>query len=339
MKRGKQMRVVERNAVFVYPDLGKLNRQQSLKTNKMITSMYLIIDMANKWIEKILYSKAILRVNCLPTAKLKMVPTLDNSNLMIDNIRICIVNFQGIDYSDNYEKIINDYRNPASKISHLVALHILNDEDNNVVFEPDNSSRFDVIIKTNRTNLQNVLISIMLDIFLYHYFWLSTDIQERKEFNAKKIKYIIDCLSCDRLKEVYGNDFTNDHPDYLPFSLDCLKTEKFNLDKLNELLQSYSDFIINGLGKRVEINENGNVKNCKQYEGEYVNELQNILRENPADCTILVVRSLSTGKLTSYVLEYNKSTGHVDFDWISQLYACDSSEQSYRIFNVHLKEN
>lgn len=340
------MSIVERNAVFVYPDLNLLSkdREEMKVTHRLVTNMYTIVDMANKRIEDILYCGAFLQVNCLPTAKLTMMSTISDSEFNIDNIRICIIKYKNIDYSNNYISIVNDYKAKRCDISHLVALHILDDDDNQVTFEKDEADRFDVIIKSNRSNLQNILVSIMLDISLYHYFLLSKDINERIQFNKKKICYIIENNPPEQLMETYGNIFLGSVPKYLPFSLMFVK-EAYNkhtqikLDKVvRKTLDKYSDFISKKLCTDVIVNRNGNIRNINQYNDCFISNVQDATRKSPSLKKIVIACYDSTEKAMCTVLEYNKDKSFSD-NWIKDLYDLPKAVQSYKIFSVTLEES
>ena len=66
-------------------------------------------------------------------------------------------------------------------ISHLVGLRICS-SSSQVKFTEPNGLPFDVIIETGLEDLEAILVSIMLDISIYHYFCLSNDLLYRKNF-------------------------------------------------------------------------------------------------------------------------------------------------------------
>ena len=337
------MSLVERNAVFVYPDINskEFSKEEMKITTRLVTNMYTIVDMANRRIEAMLCCGAFLRINCLPTAKLTMVPAVTNSKLKKDNIRLCIIKYKNIDYSGNYMEIVNDYKSRRSNISHLVALNILDDNDDTVCFEQDKEDRFDVVIKSNRSHLENILVSIMLDISLYHYFLLSKELRERIEFNQKKINYIINNNSTEKLKEIYGTSFETYIPKYLPFSLIYIKnvyeSDKPLAEIINDVLINYSKFISSILLVIVHINNNGSVKDIEKYE-DIIHTVQKLTKKDPSIKNIIISFLDSTQKGIGNVLEYNKDVPLSD-NWIQDLYKSNDLVQSYTMFKIISEEN
>lgn len=338
------MNVIKRNAVFVYPDLNLLSRDDMLITNRLITNMYTIVSMVNKQIVDILYCGEFSRVKCLPTAKLTMEQAISDSKLALDNIRICIVKYKDINYAENYTNIVNNYKNGNCDISHLVALHILADDDNKITFEQDQTGGFDVIIKCNRKNLKNILVSIMLDISLYHYFLLSGKIEERKKFNIKKIEYIFENNNPEELTEIYGNYFgeIDKYPKYLPYSLKyvrkCKQNGQVNQEIIRQAICDYDAFIVKNLSTNVVINRNGSVKGIEQYDDRcLIDTVQKLTKNDPASCIIIICLQDSAKKDIVDVLKYKKEKQ--SNTWIHKLYSLSETVQSYQIFNVKLEEN
>ena len=340
------MNVIKRDAVFVYPDLELLsqNRDNMRITLRLITNMYTIVNMVNKQIERILYCGEFSRVNCLPTAKLTMVPAVSDSELVLDNIRICIVKYKDIDYTENYTNIVANYKANKCDISHLIALHILDDDDNKIIFEQDPTDRFDVVIKCNRNNLKNILVSIMLDISLYHYFLLSRNIDERKIFNIKKIEYILENNNSENLIEIYGNSFekTENRLRYLPYSLKyvskCDQNGQVNQEIIKKVICNYDTFINKKLSKDVVINKNGSVRDIDQYDKCLIGEVQKMTKNNSTSCKIIICFHDSAKKDIVDVLEY-KNGEQFSNTWIRKLYSLSRTVQSYQIFNIKLEEN
>jgi|GEM_PF-4689412 len=254
---------IERETVFLYPSLSELDRKQVLITNELITNVNLIVRAANDSIKEILSQGSFAYINCFPTVLMRSVS--EDSTIRIDNnkARICILKYNDIDYSDNYESLINDYRSGRSDISHLVAV-ALYDREQKPQFDVDSLGHFDVIIKTSIERLQHVLIAIMLDISLYHYFLQSDALNDRKDFNRKKLEYI---FANDELFSQYGIKNKKDVPTYLPISwknilkYERLRTKESRQEHVSTLIDDYANFLLNSIAYNVTFNENGRIAN------------------------------------------------------------------------------
>jgi len=254
----------ERKTVFLYPNLAELSRDNIKTTSRLITNINMVVNSANDLIRRILASGNFAFINCLPTVLMTSVCENKEASIKCNNVRICISNYNDIDYTENYKQIITEYKNGCADISHLVAIHI-SDKDSKTQFLHDANENFDVIVKTNIDHLENILVSIMLDISLYHYFLLSNDLSFRKQFN--RIKYdFIKAYMADDLKNAYGLKTNDDNLVYLPISLGhVLKLDRYSKETsraefIGELVEYYANFLIKVLTIKIERNERGSIR-------------------------------------------------------------------------------
>lgn len=256
---------IERKTAFLYPTFAEMDRETVLITNDLITNINLVVRAANDSIKNILSQGGFSFINCFPTVLMKPISEESTVNIDSNNVRICILQYNDIDYSENYSSLINDYNLGTSDISHLVAISI-QDRDQKVQFEVDPQSRFDVVVKTNIDRLKLVLVAIMLDISLYHYFLQSNLLSDRKCFNKIKLKYISNFWK-EELYNLYGIRDSDSLPSYLPISwkyaakFERYKAKDSRREQILSLIDDYANFLLNSIAYEVVFNENGRIAN------------------------------------------------------------------------------
>lgn len=200
----------QRKMLFLYPenlsshDLKKLKDIYSLSED-----LAYIINEVNDFI-KVIYDKYLTKtVKSVPKVECSSV---SNHSILINqfhNVRICLVKHNDVDYSSSYDKVIKMYESNEQDISHLISLTIdSNIKDNCIKWNYDEKSKFDVNIETNLSQLNIVLISIMMDIILYRHFNLSETLKKRKEFSILKRNYIIDINKSNDIQKIYKSSLT-----------------------------------------------------------------------------------------------------------------------------------
>ena len=255
----------ERKTVFLYPDLCVLPREDVLRTNNLITKINFVVYSANDLIRQILSSGNFSFLNCLPSVTLQSVFEEEKTNIDCNNVRICITGYNDIDYSANYKKLVHEYQSGRADISHLVAIHIT-DKSQKAQFLFDKQGNFDVIIKTDLDHLRVVLVSIMLDISLYHYFLLSDKLTFRRDFNKIKFRYILSNDSNEQYKTLYGLTLNEEEVVYLPISYSGINKleRRTNPDSRKDLIQSlindYAHFLFVSLSIELIVNERGSIE-------------------------------------------------------------------------------
>lgn len=257
---------LERKTVFLYPELRNLERSEILLTTSLITDINLVVDSANNTIRQILSSGKFSFINCLPTVFMKSISESSEACIDCNNVRICIAAYNDLDYTDNYRQLIDEYHNGKSDISHLVAIHI-SDKVTKAQFSKDKNGNFDVIVTSNVDHIENILVAIMLDISLFHYFLLSNELDFRKKFNEIKYNYLVGCQEQSELYATYGIKSLPDGSIYLPLSLpfvtrlDRFTNEENRIKFIGELIDHYANVLIKLLPYKVECNNRGNLIN------------------------------------------------------------------------------
>ena len=209
---------IERKTIFLYPNTEELDIKQFENTNSLITSLEKIVYISNSYIESLLCSGCFAFIKCKPSVDMKCIGQTIEEYSDYSNVRICVVSYNGIDYSSSYTNVIEEVKNGKSDISHLVGLSI-NSKNKKLRFFKDDSNSFDALIESNLDQLEKLLAAVMMDITLYHYFLLPNEISFRKTFNSKKFDYIVYNYQEDELKRIYGDCLNKEDKIYLPFSM------------------------------------------------------------------------------------------------------------------------
>lgn len=330
------MSELERKTFFLYPSLETLKMDQLKQTNNLIASMNFIVASSNDLIRSILTGGNFSFIDYLPSVLLKSVN--DDNTTFIDckNVRICIVGFNNIDYRSNYNKVIDEFKSGTSDISHLVAIHIIDNEKHPRFIHDDNEC-FDVLIRTSIDDIENVLVSIMLDISLYHYFSLSTDLEKRKNFNVKKYEYLCNNITPDEQKDIYGQAF-DETPIYLSLSLKNInklsrrKVRESRSEAINELIKDFDCFVLSSLSYKINCNDRGSIllPGIHKENILHFGDVQDYIRTHidKQQYYILVPENL-TNDTHIYMIEYDHSIDSIK-EWVG--YAAQSG--NYQLVEV-----
>ena len=209
---------LERKTVFLYPQADEMNAEVYEETSKLISRIHKVVNISNELIKDILCGGSFSSVKCKPTVTMKCVGESLGNYTDYSNIRICVAKYNNFDYTPNYSKVIEAVKIDKTNISHLVALHIYS-VPRPIKFYEDASNEFDAIVETDLDHLEKLLTTIMLDISLYHYFSLPSDLQFRRDFNRVKFDYIKNKYGHNNIKKIYGENVSLDKTIYLPFSM------------------------------------------------------------------------------------------------------------------------
>ena len=310
----------ERKTVFLYPESERLEYEQIKTTNRLITNINFIVYSANNLIKNILTSGNFSFVNCFPSVMMHSICDEIQEFHDCNNVRICITGYNTIDYSRNYLNIIEKHKNNSSDISHLVAIHI-RDKLNKPKFLVDVDQNFDVKIESDLEHLENVLVAIMLDISLYHYFLLSDDLLKRKQFNIIKFGYICANNSTQDQIKIFGVKLENDNPIYLPISLKHVvklsgRTNKGRRNEvISELVDNYADFLAESLSVKLEVDEQGTIINCQDFNNSDVLRIvEKAVKENAnAEKFLIIIPENLTEKDDCIVVKYETDVGFVSW--------------------------
>lgn len=241
-------------------------------------------------------------VNCMPTVHMQCVDEDDYEMLEHpENIRICVVKFDNYDYTKNYRKLLDHYKNGKIEISHLVALYITSHQQK-IKFEQDASEEFDAIISVGLDSLTKVLLAIMFDISLYHYFLLSDGFEQRRDFNRHKYKYVSELYGRPDQEELFGGDLPLLSDDigvklYLPISWAEVKPiKKSHKDEsrqkaIGRMLQTFANFLADELSLGVLVDAEGKITNCSAQLPEEISDIvkKTVCEQKDADTEYLMI--------------------------------------------------
>ncbi len=312
--------------------------------------MNLIVRSANELILSILKSRGFSFVSYVPSVLLKCVSDEKDSFQDYTNVRICIIGFNKIDYQSYYSEIIKSYKSGKSDISHLVAIDI-DDSERIPRFALDTSGNFDVIVHTSIADVDNILTSIMLDISLYHYFSLSHDINDRKQFNKIKFEYLKAHFERTLQEKTYGS-VLGDKPIYLPFSLDAIKAlarrkkaESRN-ETINELIMSFGDFILHYLSYEIRCNIRGSILHADEHRskikmfGDLQKYVEKYIKDNSSAKEFYLIVFPEVTKIGSISnVEFIYDSGKYDSSKTKELFESMASVDNYQIVKVIKEED
>ena len=331
---------IERKTIFLYPDLNNASREELISMTSLITSINQIVVLSNRQIAQILKEGNFSFIRCMPTVLMRCVDSNIGEQSNYNDVRICIAKFNNTDYTSNYTNIVNDFQHGDSNISHLVALHIVT-KTQKTKFMKDHQGNFDAIIEVNLENLQNLLVSIMLDISLYHYFTLSTDIRKRKEFNTAKYRYVVN-TDFNAAQALYGGNLSKNDPIYLPITLRFIKelsrreAKDSRAESILNMQKWYCVFLAESLGIKVQRNDVGSIINPYEFKGgENYKVVEDFVRNhaNYERKYIIIVPDTSTESSKAFMVEYDSD--NMPRPWGNELRDFSSP---YQIFCVNGKE-
>lgn len=327
----------ERKTVFLYPETESMQYEQLLATHELVTNVNLIVYSANDLIKSILTSGNFSFINCLPSVSMQSISEDKQSFKDCNNVRICISGFNEIDYTDNYSNIISQYQRDCSDISHLVAVHIT-EKASKPKFSIDSKNNFDVIIESSLEHLENVLVAIMLDISLYHYFLLSDDLQKRKMFNKLKFDYLCSNTSQQEQTKIYGAKLDPNSPIYLPFSLKSVmklsarSKKETRSEAIEELVNEYAYFLAETVSYKILINERGSILNPVEHtELKNRSLIEDTIQKNiKYNKYLILIPENLTETATPIVVEFNTDGGIVS--WMNKELETSTSYQIIKVF-------
>lgn len=307
---------LERKTIFLYPKTSEINYELYQTTSQLITRIQKVVVISNRLIEEILCSGSFSYVKCKPVVDMKCVGNNVENFSDYSNVRICVAKYNDLDYTSNYMKIVDEVKNEKTDISHLIALHIYSNR-RPINFYKDENNQFDAVVETDLDHLEHLLTAIMLDISLYHYFSLPSDLNFRRNFNNIKFDYISNLINKDDIRKVYGEAVNLECPIYLPFSMKWVielnrRTKKSaKNDTIQTLIQNYGIFLIETISKILEVDEHGYISNEELKKEEYFSFLEEYVKRermktsNIVNEEILIISStVLTDNDTPVMLEY-----------------------------------
>lgn len=299
-----------RNTAFLYPDLEKCTPGERLNTLQLIAQITAKVTSANNTLMELIDGGNFSFVNCMPTVHMECVSDASITPEDYENVRICVSQFDQHDYTAGYKDLVNAYRTGMAKISHLVALNITS-RPQKTSFSEDKNKQFDTIVTLNLNHLESILVSIMFDISIYHYFGLSNDLPDRKQFNEIKFTYLSNKYDFRFQSENYGQRFPQ-NPIYLPGSLPEVRKLKLQVGQENsqkivkDMLDSFATFLAeSSIAIHIEKDSDGDMVGPHSLlPSDLSDQVQKIIRKykNSPKFAIIFLKD-STGNIISKVVE------------------------------------
>lgn len=300
-----------RDTAFLYPELEDCPLEEKIHTLELITQITAIVTAANNLLMELVDGGTFSFVNCIPSVHMECISNVPTNSADYENIRICVAHFDEYDYTENYQGLIQEYKSGRTGISHLVALNITSRQQK-ALFSADKEKNFDTIITTSLDHLEHVLVSIMFDISIYHYFGLSNELPYRKKFNNIKFDYLVQKLDKKQQGENYGEIFPQE-PIYLPISLPGIRKlgrrvkPESRKEAVKEMLNTFATFLAeSSMSVQVKKDSQGDIISTSPLiPDDLYSEVEEIIQErsNIKKFSIVFLNN-STKNLTAKVVEY-----------------------------------
>lgn len=164
----------------------------------------------------------------------------------------------------------------------------------------DNES-FSAVIESGVDELSKIIISIMLDIALYHYFKLPNNLLYRQSFGIVKKEFLEDSLSRTEMRSIYGSSF-NSRKDIRYLSISSLFIDNIyeNPEAITELLKTFTRFYYKHVIGSVLVDINNNyIKLDKSFpvdDDEKAKEILDNLTDNEKNEIIEEYKNLSLAR-------------------------------------------
>ena len=279
---------MERKTLFLYPKLDGNKYDELISTMNLVTDISRIIGAVNSNLSQVMRMGCFSNISCLPIVEIKEINRAIDDFTDSERVRICINKYDTFEYQSFYKNVIEQYKTGETDISHLVGLNIVSDPKSKPQFMCDTNKNFDVIIETGLDGLFEILMSIIMDISLYHYFNLSNVLIYRRKFSELKCNYIFKHENLGFFKE-YGVNKIEELADvkYLPFSLKNVKDlnrrkkREKKKETLTTLIKNYLNMLVEILPTNVEVNSICSIM--------YPYDLK--LKENQANCLEYYLKS------------------------------------------------
>ena len=209
----------------------------------MIDSLYYIISDVNEFIARAFSSDVFVNSKYIPVIEAQAINKADDevSQEDIHGIRLCVTSFENYNFSDKYCHLISKEKLDENDVSHLLSIKLF-PRSRKYSWKTSNDPNYSAVIETGVNELEKIIISIMLDIALYHYFRLPADLPYRQSFGTIKKEFLDVSMSSNARKAHYGStDDKRSHIRYLPISLPYVDSIEKDPGKMKELLEGFTD--------------------------------------------------------------------------------------------------
>lgn len=235
--------IYKRKVLFLYPNIDDLSDSIKEKLADLIDSLYYIISDANEFVARAFSSDAFVNSKYIPVIESQAINKAHDeaSQEDIHGIRLCVTSFDSFSFKDKYSHLISKEKLDENDVSHLLSIKLF-PKAKKYSWKTSNDENYSAEIETGVDELKNIIISIMLDIALYHYFRLPADLPYRQSFGMIKKEFLDVSMSSNARRVLYGSsDEKRSNIRYLPISLQYIDAIEKDPEKIKELLKGFTD--------------------------------------------------------------------------------------------------
>lgn len=214
------------------------------KIEDLVDSLYYITREANEFVSRTFSSNVFVNSKYIPIIESQSINKIydEVTEDDIHGLRLCVTSFDEIDFSDKYSELISKKSLDENDISHLLSIKLCS-KSKKYSWRDSENENFSALIETGVNELVKIIISIMLDIALYHYFKLPKGLVYRQSFGLIKKEFLNASLSNNQMKSVFGSpDTKRSKIKYLSISLSYIDDIDKEPQEIETLLRAFTDF-------------------------------------------------------------------------------------------------
>lgn len=235
----------KRIVLFLYPNAEEIPDKAIVeKIENLVDSLYYIIRKANEFVSRAFSSNVFVNSKYIPVIEAQAINKVydEVAEEDIHGLRLCVTSIDDFNCSDMYSGLISKKKLDENDISHLLSIKLFSKSKRYSWKESENEN-FSALIETGVNELTKIIICIMLDIALYHYFKLPKGLVYRQSFGLKKKEFLDESLSNNEIKSVFGSsDAKRSNIKYLSISLSYIDAIDKEPQKIKSLLDAFTDF-------------------------------------------------------------------------------------------------
>lgn len=234
-----------RKVLFLYPNAEEFTDKVIVeKIEDLVDSLYYIIREANEFVSRTFSSNVFVNSKYIPIIESQAINKVydEVTEDDIHGLRLCVTSFDEIDFSDKYSGLISKKSLDENDISHLLSIKLCS-KSKKYSWRDSENENFSALIETGVNELAKIIICIMLDIALYHYFKLPKGLIYRQSFGLIKKEFLNASLSNNEMKSVFGSpDTKRSNIKYLSISLSYVDDIDREPKEIKSLLGAFTDF-------------------------------------------------------------------------------------------------
>lgn len=237
--------IYKRKVLFLYPNAEDFSDQVIVgKIEDLVDSLYYIIREANEFVSRTFSSNVFVNSKYIPIIESQAINKVydEVTEDDIHGLRLCVTSFDEIDFSDKYSGLISKKNIDKNDISHLLSIKLFS-KSKKYSWKTSENENFSALIETGVNELTKIIVCIMLDIALYHYFKLPKGLVYRQSFGLIKKEFLNASLSNNQMKNVFGSsDANRSNIKYLSISLSYIDDIEREPQNIKSLLKAFTDF-------------------------------------------------------------------------------------------------